>query len=140
MATVQLSNYGDRVYIASSKTLLESDARTATTNSVVQSPLTAATFIPRGAHIIMDVTAIVAAPSVELHIQGFEGDEALKFYDLLVSVPLVAVDTYVLKIYPGMPGTPNQIANDLLPDLWRVSVVHANANSITYSVVAKLFR
>jgi hypothetical protein len=135
----QLANFGDRVYIASAVSLLDSAARTATTNGVVQSDNVAATFVAKGAHIILDVTAIVAAPSIVLHMQGFEGSGAVLFYDLLVSVPIIAIGTYVLKIYPGILAVPNLSANDLLPDQWRIAVIHDNANSITYSVGAKLF-
>jgi hypothetical protein len=135
----QLSNYGDRHFINDSVVLLPSQARTATTNSATQSNTAAATFIPRGAHFILDVTAISLTPSIILSIQGFEGSEAAKFYDLLVSLPITTTGTYVYKIYPGIIALPNASASDLIPDQWRATTTHANADSMTYSLVAKLF-
>ena len=121
----------------SSKTILSSVARTVTTNSATQSHESDATLVARGLHLIIGVTAIVAAPSIVVHIQGLEIN-AVVFYDLLISNAITTVGTTVIKLYPGIQALPNVSANDILPDRWRVQVVHGNANSITYSIVAKL--
>lgn len=136
----QMSNRGDRLYINSGVELLESEARTATTSSVVQNPDTAATFIPRGVHVFLNVTAIVATPSVVVRVQGFEGlVPPVFFYDQLVSDPIVDVGIYVFKVAPNIQWVPMFSAVDYIADFWRVRVEHGNANSITYAVTAKLF-
>jgi len=140
--TPQTSNYGDRLYLNSHVELLPSAARIVTTNSATQSPTTSNTFIPRGCHLIINVTALVNTPSVVPRLSGFEGTIVAIFYDLLVGnaiTDITGIGTYVLKLYPGAPGIPNVCANDYLPDFWRLSMEHANADSMTYSVVAKLF-
>lgn len=113
-----------------SVTLFSSTARTATLNSDVQ-----ANHTWRGVHIIIDVTSITSSPSVVPTIQGKDNASG-KFYDLLVGVAITATGTTVLKLYPGITASANISASDLLPNFWRVRMVHANADSITYSVGA----
>lgn len=114
------------------QTILTSAARTATTNS--------ADFINRncrGMHIYIDVTAIVTAPSIVVTIQGKDATSA-GYYDILISPAITAVGVQILKVYPSIGAIANQAAADILPRTWRVTVTHANANSITYSVGANM--
>jgi len=113
-------------------TILASAARTATVDS--------ADFInhnARGAHFIINVTAITATPSIMVGIQGKDPVSA-GYYDLLVSTAITTTGITVLKIYPGITTIPNGAASDILPWQFRVRVEHADADSITYSVAANM--
>lgn len=116
----------------STVTVFASAARTATENSAVFD-----NFGARGVHVIIDVTAASATPSVVFTIQGWSGvgDD---YYDLLASAAITGTGTTVLKVFPGATAAANAAANDCLPPRWRVRAVHADADSITYSVAANL--
>lgn len=87
----------------------------------------------KGLHLVIDVTALASTPSVVFKVQGKDSLSG-KFYDILTSAAVTAIGTVVLKVYPGLTGTANLIANDILPRNFRVIATHANGNSITYSV------
>ena len=111
-------------------TVLASAARTATPTKAVQSNPGA-----RGLHLIIDVTAVTATPSVVFTIQGYSalgGD----YYTVLASAAITATGTTVLRVYPGLTAAANTVANDVLPPAWAVDAVHGDADSITYSVAA----
>ena len=105
-----------------------SAARTATENS---STITSDEM--NGAHVIIDVTADPASASVVPTIQGYNVATG-NWYDLLTGAALTAVGVVVLKVFPGAPITANLSVNDFLPLQWRVRMVHADADSITYQV------
>lgn len=113
-------------------TVLASAARTATIDSADQSNTKG-----KGLHVVIDVTAIVTAPSITVKIQGKDALSG-KYYDILVSAAISTVSTTILKVYPALTAAANSIANDILPKSWRVRVEHANADSITYSVGASV--
>ena len=115
-------------------TVLPSAARTAT-----PTPVTLATGYARGAHVVVDVTAIVTAPSITVVLEQQDATSG-KWYPLLQSAAITTVSTVVLKVYPGLPVAANVSQNDLLTETLRVSVNHGNANSITYSVSAHLIQ
>lgn len=91
----------------------------------------------RGMHLVIDVTAITGAPSIVITIQGKDILSG-KYYTILVSAAINAVGTTILRVYPALTAAANLISNDILTRTWRVSVVNANADSITYSVGASL--
>ena len=111
-----------------SGTLLASAARTATVNSA-----NITNYNHRGVHIIINVTAITATPSVVPTIQGYD-PLSTTYYTLLTGVAITATGYTILKIYPGIGAVANAAANDILPNTWRISMAHADADSITYSV------
>jgi hypothetical protein len=113
-------------------TVLASAARTATNNSA---DLT--NYDGRGLHLVIDVTAASATPSVTFTIQG-KDELSGKYYTLLVSAAITGVGTTVLKVYPGLTAAANLVASDILPRTWRVLATHADADSITYSVGASV--
>jgi phosphoribosylcarboxyaminoimidazole (NCAIR) mutase len=89
----------------------------------------------RGLHLIINVTAAAATPSVVFTIQGRDpvsGDP----YDLLVSSAITGTGMTVLKIYPGIATAANAAASDVLPAQWRVKAVAADSDSLTYSIAA----
>lgn len=120
----------DRMRNNGTATLLASAERTATTSSTDQT-----NYNWRGAHIVIDVTAIAATPSIVVTVQGKDVISG-KYYTILTSAAITGTGTTVLRIYPGLVAVANLTISDILPRLWRVSVVAADADSITYSVGA----
>lgn len=111
-----------------------STARTATHNSA---DLT--NYNGRGLHLVIDVTASSATPSVTFTIQG-KDELSGKYYTLLVSAAITGTGTTVLRVYPGLTAAANLVATDVLPRTWRVLATHADADSITYSVGASVLQ
>lgn len=91
----------------------------------------------RGLHLVIDVTAIVTAPSITVTIAGVDRVSG-KTYTILASAAITATGTTVLKVGPGLTAAANSVANDFIPPIFRVSVSHANGNSITYSIAGQL--
>lgn len=113
--------------------ILGSAARTTETTSDEQTNLN-----HRAAHFIVDVTAIVATPSITVNIEAQDTASSV-WYPILISAAITATGTTVLKVGPGYTPVANLTANDSLPYRWRVRVEHADADSITYSVGVNLF-
>jgi len=113
-------------------TLLASAARAASVNSADQT-----NYNSLGGHFTIDVTAIVSTPSIVITIQGKDALSG-QYYDILVSDPITAVGTTILKVYPGTTVTANVSAADILPRTFRIKAVHADGDSITYSVSCSL--
>lgn len=112
-------------------TVLASAARTATVASADQ-------YNPdgwRGVHVVIDVTAITATPSVVFTVQGRDPVSG-QYYTILASAAVTATGTTVLRIFPGATAAANTVANDCVPPIWRVNAVHGDADSITYTVSA----
>lgn len=118
-------------FLNSSLVALESAARTAT-------PSVATYRNPgfKGVHVIVDVTALSATPSVVVKVEG-QDPATEEFYEILSGTAITDVTgtgTYVFKVYPGIEPSPGAAASDGIPKFWRVRPVHADADSITYSV------
>lgn len=92
-----------------------------------------------GLILVINVTAASATPSVVFTIQG-KCPVSGAYFTLLASAAVTGTGTTVLRIFPGSAVTSNLAANDQLPRTWRLSVAHADADSITYSVGAILLR
>ena len=92
-----------------------------------------------GARIVIDVTAITSTPSVTFNVEGHDGLSD-KWFLVLASAAIATVSTTVLTIFPNAPVTANVSANNVIPGHWRLRPVHGNANSITYTVGAELFK
>ena len=85
----------------------------------------------------IDVSAIAATPSVVFTIQGW--DQAAEsgvgeWFDILSSAAIVATGTTTLKVDPRITAAANAVAQHGLVPRMRVNAVHADADSITYSV------
>lgn len=121
-------------------TLLASAARVATTNSADQN-LHGVNVNMRGVMVIVDVTASADTPSITPIIQGKDPASGDYFNLLSASAALTGAATALYLVYPGV-GTASagitQVAGFVLPSTWRVSVTHADGDSITYSVGAML--
>lgn len=116
----------------SERIILESAPRTATVDSADQRDPNA-----EAVHIIINVTAVTATPSITPRIQGKDPASG-GYYDILVGTAVTAAGMTVLKVGPGLAAAANAAAADILPDIWRVRIEHADADSITYSVGAVL--
>lgn len=91
----------------------------------------------RGLHLIIDMTSVPGTDTVTFTVQGKDTLSG-KYYDLLVSLAIVATGTTILKIYPGISPSPNASASDVLPDIFRVKAEHSSSTDFTYTVSAKL--
>jgi len=89
----------------------------------------------RGIILEIDCTAVTATPSVVFTIQGKIG---ANYYTMLASAAITAVGKTYLRVFPGATAAANTVANDCVPEVWRVDAVNADADSITYSVKAHL--
>lgn len=108
--------------------LLSSAARTATEASADQDNQHW-----RGVIIVVDVTAAADTPSVVVTIQG-KSSLGTDYYTVLASAAITGTGQTVLRVYPGLVAAANLTVNDVLPRIWRVSVAHGDADSITYSI------
>lgn len=88
-------------------------------------------------HLVVVVTALSATPSVVPKIDGYDV-LSNSYYNLLTGVAITATGTTVLKVGPGLSAVASAVAADFLPQTWRLTMTHANADSITYSVAAHL--
>jgi len=105
----------------------------------VASPAALARFLNhghRGIHVVVNVTALTAAPSVVVTLQGVDAFGAT--YDLLVGTAITATGKIDFKLYPGIGQLAGRSASDVLPSIWTLGLVHGNADSITYTVSAEL--
>lgn len=113
-------------------TVYASAARTATPTAVT---------VPvgryRALHLIIDVTAIAATPSVVCTIDAYDPVSG-KYYNQLTAAAVTATGTTVLKIGRGLTAAANLTANDVLPSTIRITMTHGDADSITYTVAASL--
>lgn len=113
--------------------VLASAARTATPDTQeLELPLGA-----RGLHLVIDATAISLTPSLTVTISGVDRVSGA-VYTILASAAITAVSTTVLKVGPGLTAAANAVANDVLPQIIRVTATHGDADSITYSIAANL--
>lgn len=113
-------------------TVFASAARTAT-----PAPFDGTNYNARGLHLVVDVTAAAATPSVVFTIQA-KDEISGTFYTVLASAAITGIGTTILRAYPGLTAAANLVASDVLPRTWRVIATHADADSITYSVGASL--
>lgn len=123
------------------KTLFASAARTASANGDDQ--------INSGGHrgivITIDATAEVDTASVVFTLQRKDATSG-KYTTILASPAVEATGTTVMRVYPGLQtfdfdGSPtadvaviDNVANDVLPAIWRLITTHADSDSLTYSV------
>lgn len=77
--------------------------------------------------LVVDVTAITSTPSIVVTVDVQDAASG-KWANVLTASAITAVSTTALAAVTGLTGTV------------RVTVTHANANSITYSVGAHLSR
>lgn len=116
-------------------TVLPSAARTATPDSQEFEVVGNVPF--EGLHLVIDATAVTSTPSITVTVAGVDRVSG-KVYTILASAAIATVSTTVLRVGPALTAAANLVANDYLPAVFRVTVAHGNANSITYSVAGQL--
>lgn len=119
------------------RALLASAARTATVSTDTQENLGHV-----GCHVVVEVTALAATPSVVVTIEGEDPAVPGEFYTILSGTAITDVTgtgRYVFKVGPGIAVSAGAAAADYLPARWRVTATHADTDSITYSVGVNLF-
>lgn len=111
-------------------TLLASAARTA-------SPSNAGPFrrqgMYRGGVIQINVTAASDTPSVVFTVQH-QSDVGTDWADLIASAAITGTGTTNIVLHPDAADTANLSENTALGTAWRLKAVHADSDSITYSV------
>jgi hypothetical protein len=92
----------------------------------------------RGGHFPVNVTAVAGGgQTITPHIQGLDPVSGV-WYDILIGAAIAAIGMTVLKVYPGTGAIPNGAADDVLPQFFRVSMVHSAGGNFSYSVGANL--
>lgn len=90
-----------------------------------------------GLVVVIDVTAIVTTPSVVFTILG-KDEVSAATWTILASAAVTATGTTVLQVHPTITAVANSKAAELVPALFTMTAVHADADSITYSVTASI--
>lgn len=90
-----------------------------------------------GIQYVIDVTAVAATPSVVPTISGIDPTSG-SIYTLLTGSAITATGTTVLQVHPEMAAVANLVGNAMLPQNTRLTMTHADADSITYTVSAML--
>jgi hypothetical protein len=90
-----------------------------------------------GGHFVIRTSAIGAAPSV---VPSIEAQDPLsqQWYTMLTGAAITATGLVVLRVYPGVAAVANLSSPDFLPPIWRLTMTHGNADSITYTASAQL--
>ena len=86
-----------------------------------------------GGLFFISCTADPASASVVFNIDG-ECPETGETYTIIDSAAISATGLTVIKVHPSLTGSANTIAKDILPSNIKVTAVHADADSITYSM------
>lgn len=105
--------------------VLPSAVRTATTSATV---IRGSQYC--GVHAHLEITAVPGGDTVKLGIYGVspDGDE----YLLLESATKATTGNIVLKVFPGATASANLIANDGIPDTWKMKITHSAGSNFTY--------
>jgi hypothetical protein len=111
-------------------TVYPSTARTATPTAALQRTGLADNLV-----IVIDVTAASATPSVVCTIDFYDPISD-NYLTLLTSSAITGISTTKLEIGPNIPAVANLAATSMLSNLVRITMTHADADSITYSVSA----
>lgn len=107
--------------------LLASAARTATVSSADQ------TLYGRGVRISINCTASASTPSVVPTIEVKDPVSGV-YTSVLAGAAITGASHIELVVYPGITVTTNLTANIAMGRTWRVTMTHADTDSITYSV------
>lgn len=114
-----------------------SAARTATPTAVT---LTAEMLKnARAIDFILESTEVTATPDVVVTIDG-QDNESSAWYNLLTSASIATVSTNILRVGISLTNVANLVANCYIPDVVRFVATHGDADSITYSVGAKIYK
>ena len=113
-----------------SQTIFTSAARIATIVSPVLSSQEVISSI-----FTINVTATASTPSVVFSIEG-KDPLSKAFYNIIDSVAITATSTTTIQVGMNIIAAANVAANEMLPEEYRITATHGDADSITYSVGA----
>lgn len=113
-------------------TILPSAVRAAASNSQDQFNLDG-----RGLILVLDITVVPGVDTITPTIQGKDPASG-KYFTILAGAAQVGVATVILRVYPGLVVAANLAANDILPVIWRLAMVHSAGSNFTYSVGASI--
>lgn len=114
------------------KLLYASASRTATPTAVVVNAGRA-----KELRIVIDATAITATPSVVVTVDMVDSASG-KFPNIITSAAIVAVGTTVLTVALGVTPAANVAVSAPIPQTFRVTATHGDADAITYTITAHL--
>lgn len=119
--------------------LLASEARTATPTIPNSAAIGEFAKVMTDLQIIVDVTLDPSTASLQPALQGFDTTSG-KWYDLVDSITAIAATgTSVISFGQHAPVVANGSNQGFVPDIWRFTMTHADAASITYSVGMNYF-
>tara|TARA_R110000803_G_scaffold210685_1_gene283168 strand:- start:5404 stop:5781 length:378 start_codon:yes stop_codon:yes gene_type:complete len=113
-----------------SQTVFASVARTVT---VVSSVLSSQEVI--SSIFSIDVSAASATPSVVFSIEGKDPLSGT-FYNIIDSAAITATGITTVQVGMNIIAAANVAANEMLPEEYRITATHGDADSITYTVGA----
>lgn len=87
----------------------------------------------KGCTVVFNVTAVPGVDTVTLTIEGKDPVSGV-YFTLLTAAARVATGTDVLTVYPGVTETANVDFSGILPDTYRVRVIHSAGTNFTYSI------
>lgn len=88
----------------------------------------------RGVRVTLDITLNAGTAAAIIVTIRAKDPASGKYATLLASASKTAAGTTVLVVYPTITAAANTIAQDVLPQTWDITVTHADANPITYTV------
>ena len=89
----------------------------------------------KGLLLYIDITAVGGTPTLTVTLQGRSPTGV--YHTILASAALSATGLTVLKVYPGLTAAANSVANDIIPEVYRVSAVIAGGTpSVTATIHA----
>jgi hypothetical protein len=86
-----------------------------------------------GCKVHLRVSAVPGVDTVQVVIEGKDSLSGL-YYTILQGAVQVAAGLFVYTVYPGVAAVANVSASDVLPDTYRVRVVHSAGTAFTYSM------
>jgi hypothetical protein len=90
-------------------------------------------FNARSLSVVVDLTAFTTAASLTVSID-MKDPVSGKYIAVLTGALINANGTQRLRISPHLAAVANQVANDLCPATFRITVTHGNGNNHTYTV------
>lgn len=90
-----------------------------------------------GIQYVINVTVDPASASVVPTISGVDPVSGA-VYTLLVGSAITGTGITVLQVHPEMAAVANLVGNAMLPQVTRLTMTHADGDSITYSVSAMM--
>lgn len=112
--------------------LITGTAATATVTGTDQTNYNA-----RGVVVVYDCTAVTAAGSFTVSIQGKDAASG-KYYTILTGAARSTTGTDVLTIYPGVTVAANTAVSTVLPRVWRVVATYNSGTDQTFTVGASV--